>query len=49
LSCPNTRSSLSTWPSPVSVVGTSPGLPRGAQPVRPAVVGRRVLHEAQPR
>ena len=49
LSCPTPRCSLTTWPSPVSVVSTSPGLPRGAQPVSPAIVGSRVLHEAQPR
>ena len=45
LSCPTPRCSLTTWPSPVSVVSTSPGLPRGARPVSPAIVGRRVLHE----
>ena len=47
LSCPTPRCSLTTWPSPDSVVSTSPDLPRGAQPVSPAIVGRRVLHEAQ--
>jgi hypothetical protein len=46
LSCPTPRSSLSTCLSPVSVVSTSPGLPRGVQPVSPARVGSRVLHEA---
>jgi hypothetical protein len=49
LSCPTPRSSLTTCLSPVSVVSTSPGLPRGVQPVSPARVGSRVLHEAQPR
>ena len=49
LSCPSPRCSLTTWPSPDSVVSTSPDLPRGAQPGSPAIVGRRVLHEAQTR
>ena len=49
LSGPTPRCSLTTWPSPDSVVSTSPDLPRGAQPVSPAIVGRRVLHEAQPK
>ena len=48
LSRPTPRCNLTTWPSPDSVVSTSPALPRGAQPVGPAIVGRRVLHEAQP-
>jgi hypothetical protein len=31
LSCAARRCSLTTWPSPVSVVGMSPGSPRGGQ------------------
>ena len=49
LSRTSPRCSLATWLSFDTKVRTSPGSPRGAQPVSPAIVDGRVLHEVQPR
>src|SRR5256885_1058725 len=45
LSCPTPRCSLTSWPSFVPGVGTTPSLPPGTRSVSPATVSQHVHHE----